>query len=147
MPLGQGSASPPGWKSMFLALNDSPVWHIIYFFTHNPKFSSESRSESTSGPKLYNIFYIQKRDCKWPIPFRREVPFSHDWCWHTYRFIVYMYTWFIWILFFRFRSFAYLTIRDRMPVILTKVIDLVHRRASAFSDENQQVIFFSGLLW
>jgi len=34
-----------------------------------------------------------------------------------------------------------------MPVILTKVIDLVHRRASAFSDdENQQVIFFSGLL-
>lgn len=35
-------------------------------------------------------------------------------------------------------SFAYLTIRDRMPVILTKVIDLVHRRASAFSTENQQ---------
>lgn len=35
-------------------------------------------------------------------------------------------------------SFAYLTIRDRLPVILTKVIDLVHRRASAFSDENQQ---------
>lgn len=35
-------------------------------------------------------------------------------------------------------SFAYLTIRDRMPVILTKVIDLVHRRASASSDENQQ---------
>ena len=98
MPLGQGSASPRGWKSMFLALNHSPIWHIIYFFTHNPKFSSDSRSESTSGPKLYNI-YTQKRDCKWPIPFRREVPFSHDWCWYTYRFIVYMYTWFIWIFF------------------------------------------------
>ena len=49
-------------------------------------------------------------------------------------------------IFFLFRSFAYLTIRDRMPVILTKVIDLVHRRASAFSDENQQVIFFPGLV-
>ncbi|KAJ7390810.1 hypothetical protein OS493_022369 [Desmophyllum pertusum] len=35
-------------------------------------------------------------------------------------------------------SFAYLTIRDRLPVILTKVIDLVHRRASAFLKENQQ---------
>ena len=43
------------------------------------------------------------------------------------------------LIFFPFRSFAYLTIRDRLPVILTKVIDLVHRRASAFSDENQQV--------
>ena len=49
-------------------------------------------------------------------------------------------------IFFLFRSFAYLTICDRMPVILTKVIDLVHRRASAFSEENQQVVFFSGLL-
>lgn len=35
-------------------------------------------------------------------------------------------------------SFAYLTIRDRLPVILTKVIDLVHRQASAFPEENQQ---------
>lgn len=35
-------------------------------------------------------------------------------------------------------SFAYLTIRDRMPVILTKVIDLVHRRTSSFSEGNQQ---------
>lgn len=35
-------------------------------------------------------------------------------------------------------SFAYLTIRDRLPVILTKVIDLVHRQASALSESNQQ---------
>ena len=30
-------------------LSESPVWHIIYFFACNPKFSSESRSESTSA--------------------------------------------------------------------------------------------------
>jgi len=35
-------------------------------------------------------------------------------------------------------SFAYLTIRDRLPVILTKVIDLVHRRASAYFHQNQK---------
>ncbi|EDO44083.1 predicted protein [Nematostella vectensis] len=33
-------------------------------------------------------------------------------------------------------SFAYLSIRDRMPVILTKVIDSIHRRASQFVKDN-----------
>ncbi|XP_020905632.1 protein-glutamate O-methyltransferase [Exaiptasia diaphana] len=35
-------------------------------------------------------------------------------------------------------SYAYLTIRDRMPVILTKVIDGIHRKATAYTKENNK---------
>ncbi|XP_076873853.1 damage-control phosphatase ARMT1 [Brachyhypopomus gauderio] len=36
-------------------------------------------------------------------------------------------------------SFAYLTVRDRMPLILTKVIDTLHRNKSKFFDEHGEV--------
>ncbi|XP_031550130.1 damage-control phosphatase ARMT1-like [Actinia tenebrosa] len=35
-------------------------------------------------------------------------------------------------------SYAYLTIRDRMPTILTKVIDCIHRKATEYTRENKQ---------
>lgn len=37
------------------------------------------------------------------------------------------------------RSFAYLTVRDRLPTILTKVIDTIHRNKNKFFEEYGQV--------
>lgn len=37
------------------------------------------------------------------------------------------------------RSFAYLTIRDRLPTILTKVIDTIHRNKNKFFEEYGKV--------
>lgn len=37
------------------------------------------------------------------------------------------------------RSFAYLTIRDRLPTILTKVIDTIHRNKNKFFEEYGEV--------
>ena len=50
---------------------------------------------------------------------------------------------------FFYRSFAYLTIRDRLPVILTMVIDAVHRRATTFVRDGTvvSIIKFKYLSW
>ncbi len=37
------------------------------------------------------------------------------------------------------RSFAYLTVRDRLPTILTKVIDTIHRNKNKFFEEYGEV--------
>lgn len=37
------------------------------------------------------------------------------------------------------RSFAYLTIKDRIPQILTKVIDTLHRHKSEFFEKHGEV--------
>lgn len=39
------------------------------------------------------------------------------------------------------RSFAYLTVKDRMPTILTKVIDTLHRNKDKFLEEYGKVGF------
>lgn len=43
------------------------------------------------------------------------------------------------VLSFLFRSFAYLTVKDRMPTILTKVIDTIHRNKDKFLEEYGKV--------
>ena len=40
---------------------------------------------------------------------------------------------------FCFRDFAYVTVKDRLPVILTKVIDVIHKEAQALASQNEQV--------
>ena len=40
---------------------------------------------------------------------------------------------------FFFSSFAYLTIRDRLPVILSKVADTVYRKKTAVKDIHGEV--------
>lgn len=37
------------------------------------------------------------------------------------------------------RSFAYLTVRDRLPTILTKVIDTIHRNKNTFLEQHGEV--------
>lgn len=37
------------------------------------------------------------------------------------------------------RSFAYLTVKDRLPTILTKVIDTIHRSKDKFFEEYGEV--------
>lgn len=37
------------------------------------------------------------------------------------------------------RSFAYLTVKDRLPTILTKVIDTIHRNKNKFFEEYGEV--------
>lgn len=39
------------------------------------------------------------------------------------------------------RSFAYLTVKDRLPTILTKVIDTIHRNKDKFLEEHGEVGF------
>lgn len=43
------------------------------------------------------------------------------------------------VLSFLCRSFAYLTVKDRMPTILTKVIDTIHRNKDKFLEEYGKV--------
>lgn len=38
-----------------------------------------------------------------------------------------------------YRSFAYLTVKDRLPTILTKVIDTIHRNKNKFFEEHGEV--------
>lgn len=40
---------------------------------------------------------------------------------------------------FLYRSFAYLTVKDRLPTILTKVIDTIHRNKNKFFEEYGEV--------
>lgn len=42
-------------------------------------------------------------------------------------------------LMFLYRSFAYLTVKDRLPTILTKVIDTIHRNKNKFFEEYGEV--------
>ena len=44
------------------------------------------------------------------------------------------------IIVFLFRSFAYVTIKDRLPVILAKIADTVFRSKSWVKEEYGQVI-------
>lgn len=37
------------------------------------------------------------------------------------------------------RSFAYLTVKDRLPTILTKVVDTIHRNKNKFFEEHGEV--------
>ena len=37
------------------------------------------------------------------------------------------------------RSFAYLTVRDRLPTILTKAVDSIHRNKDKFSEQYGEV--------
>lgn len=43
------------------------------------------------------------------------------------------------VLSFLCRSFAYLTVKDRMPTILTRVIDTIHRNKDKFLEEYGKV--------
>lgn len=40
------------------------------------------------------------------------------------------------------RSFAYMTVKDRLPTILTKVIDTIHRNKNKFFEEHGEVRIF-----